>query len=125
VALDLLGAVPAGRLMGIARTGAGRLARVSVTRVPEALGLVHAARGVVELVGEQDGDVPPGMRAGDVVVVWPVHRTYWRDGRRDASPVVDLGSAFGHHAAPREYRHFVYLRAGTAGLAVIAEGIAA
>jgi hypothetical protein len=121
VALDAVTAIPV--VGGLARSarGVGRTTRV-------ARGIADTAQtgsDVVDLITAHDGDVPPGMRAGDVVVAWPVHRTFWRDGREDHTPLVDLGSGFGLQSPAHDYYHVVYLRPGDRGLESIAEGFAA
>ena len=66
---------------------------------------------------------PPGMRAGDVVVAWPVHRTAWREGRVDPAPMRFDPHGFGSVPLVQDYLHLVFLRPGARGLAVIAQGL--
>jgi hypothetical protein len=122
VALDAVAFLPGGGAVRAARAGARRGARVSLRRLPQAADGVRTGSSVVDLVGADGGDVPAGMRAGDVVVAWPVHRTFWRNGREDAAPLVDLGTGLGSHPPAHDYVHVVFLRPGSSGLAIVAEG---
>jgi hypothetical protein len=122
VALDALAFIPGGAAARAVRGSARRGARVSLRRLPQAADSVRTGSSVVDLVGADGGDVPAGMRAGDVVVAWPVHRTFWRDGREDAAPLVDLGTGLGSHPPAHDYVHVVFLRPGSSGLAIVAEG---
>jgi len=117
IALDLLG----GGVLKPAR-GVRSLVRAA-NRLPGGLDVAVTGAAVVDLAYTSDGGTPPGARDGDVVVAWPVHRTFMRDGHEDPSPSIDLG--LGRHAAPQDYLHIVFLRPGPGGLTVIAEGIGA
>ena len=90
-----------------------------LTRVPDAIGTARTGSAVAGLAGPGHGDVPAGMRIGDVVVSWPVHRTYWRDGRPDPQPSLDIGARTLPLA--QDYVHTVVLRPGAGGLVVVAE----
>lgn len=118
VALDALGVIPLGRI----GSTLGRTFAVTARRLPQALDGLRTAPELIDLTSSDDGGVPAGLRSGDVVVDWPVHRTYWRDGREDTTPLVDLGGGLGSHEPARDYRHLVVLRPGAGGLAVVAEG---
>ena len=122
--LDAFGLTPGGGLLRVGPVGAGQVARVAL-RVPHALDTAVAGTEVVDLLHSDPGDIPPGARAGDVVVEWPVHRTFWREGREDPSPLVDLGDALGRHPPAHDYLHLVFLRPGPHGLRVIGEGFRA
>jgi hypothetical protein len=124
IILDGLALVPGGGLLRAARAGAGELARDAL-RVPHAVDTAVAGTEVIDLLHSDPGDIPPGARAGDVVIEWPVHRTYWRDGRKDLSPLVDLGNGLGRHPPAHDYIHLVFLRPGPRGLRVIGEGFRA
>lgn len=122
IALDIAGLIP---VAGLARpaieAGARRIVRFGVTRLPRAIDTETAGSAVIDLAGSDDGDVPAGMRAGDVVVAWPVHRTFWRGGLRDRKPFFVRGLEFNWHPVP-DYLHVIFLRPGPAGLQVVAEG---
>lgn len=123
IILDGVGLVPGGTLVRAGRFG-GELARAAV-RVPHALDRAATGAEVIDLLHSDAGDIPPGARAGDVVIEWPVHRTFWRDGREDPSPLVDLGAALGRQPPAHDYHHVVFLRPGAHGLRVIGEGFRA
>ena len=121
--LDLIGLVPFGKLVrwsvdAVAHPVATGLA----TTLPKALEYDRNVADAIAVVHADDGGVPAGMRAGDVVVSWPVHRTYWRAGRSDPAPRAFVGH--GHESVPlaQDYVHVVVLRPGDDGLAVISEG---
>ena len=95
-----------------------------VKRLPQAVDAARTSFVAIDLAGSGGGDVPAGMRAGDVVVAWPVHRTFWRDGRRDPKPIFVRGLEHNWHPVP-DYLHVVFLRAGPGGLQIVAEGVAA
>jgi hypothetical protein len=61
------------------------------------------------------------MRAGDVEVEWPAHRTAWRNGHLEPAPLTYLGSASGAQELREDYEHIVYLRPVSGGLAIIGE----
>jgi hypothetical protein len=125
IALDVVGLIPVASLARpVVGSAARRLARLGLTRVPRAIDTESTGSAVIDLAGSDDGDVPAGMRAGDVVVAWPVHRTFWRGGRRDPEPVFVRGLEFGWHPAP-DYLHVIYFRPGPSGLRVVAEGFGA
>ena len=116
LALDVAGVIPGARLVR-----AGSRAERTLQRIPRTIDRGIGGEAIVALLNVDDGDIPAGVRAGDVVVSWPVHRTYWRDGRIDPSPRIELGAT--SSALPvRAYRHRVFLRPGAHGLAVVAEG---
>jgi hypothetical protein len=121
VALDALPDLGALKIV----RGARRFTRMAVTRLPGALDGAITASQVIDLISSRDEGIPPGARAGDVVVAWPAHRTFWRNGREDPSPLVDLGDAFGRRPAPRDYLHILYFRPGPNGLRVIGEAFRA
>jgi hypothetical protein len=121
VALDALPDLGALKVM----RGARRLTRMAVSRLPGAVDGAIAASQVIDLISSRDEGIPPGARAGDIVVAWPAHRTFWRNGREDPSPLVDLGDAFGRRPAPRDYLHILYFRPGPNGLRVIGEAFRA
>ena len=123
VALDLAGVVPGG---GVLRDVAGgdRLERAQARLVAKAIDRASSGESVVNLFNVDGDAIPPGVLTGDVEVAWPVHRTFWRDGRIEPEPSITLGSV----ASPLtafDYRHRVYLRPAPAGLTVVAEGIGA
>jgi hypothetical protein len=105
--------------------GARRITHITADRLPRAVDDIVTGTEVVDLIAADHGGVPPGARAGDVIVAWPAHRTFWRDGYEDPSAVVDLGDHLGRHAAPQDYRHIVYFRPGPNGLRVIGEAFRA
>jgi hypothetical protein len=105
--------------------GARRFTRMAVRRLPGAVDGAVTATEVIDLISSKGDGIPPGARAGDVVVAWRAHRTFWRNGREDPSPVVDLGDAFGRRPAPRDYLHILYFRPGPNGLRVIGEAFRA
>jgi hypothetical protein len=110
VALDLVGVVPFGKLaVKVGTTGVRAVVKVALEKAPDGIELLHRGSEIVEPAQSGEGEVPPGMRAGDVVISWPVRRAFWRNGRSDAAPTV-------------AYEHRVVLRSGTRGLQVIAEG---
>jgi hypothetical protein len=121
VALDALAFIPGGAAARVARA-ARRGARVSLRRLPQAADGLRTSNSVVDLIAADGGDIPAGMRAGDVVVAWPVHRTFWRGGREDSAPLVDLGTGLGRHPPAHDYVHVVFLRPDSSGLAIVAEG---
>jgi hypothetical protein len=109
VGLDLVGVVPFAKVLVPSGVTAVRaLAKVVLEDVPDGVELLHHGSKIVEAAHSGDNDVPPGMRAGDIVIAWPVRRTFWRDGRSDRIPAV-------------AYQHRVVLRPGDRGLQVIAE----
>jgi hypothetical protein len=124
LALDTLAMIPAGGLARAARAATGRAERAFLQRLPRAAGAVGAASDVIATAGAGEGGVPAGMRVGDVVVAWPVHRTFWRRGHEDPEPLIDYGVA-GSHPPPHDYVHVVFLRPGAGGLAIAAEGFRA
>ena len=113
-----------GRASALRPLGAHQAARIA-SRVPRAVDTAVAGTEVIEVFHADPEDIPPGARAGDIVIAWPVHRTYWRDGRADRSPLVDLGDALGKRPPARDYLHLVFLRPGRRGLQVIGEGFRA
>jgi hypothetical protein len=127
IAVDVIGMIPGARLVReAAAAGASRVARFAVERLPQAVDTAHKGLSVIELVeGEDsDGDVPAGMRAGDVVVGWPVHRTFRRGAHAAQAPRAGLARGLGAHPPVRDYWHLVYLRPGASGLEILAEGVA-
>lgn len=124
LALDVVALIPEGGLLRLAaRAGAGPLEQAALTSAREA---VDGARKTVEAIDvvESDGaEVPAGMRAGDVVVAWPVHRTAWREGRVETAPMRFAPHGFGSVPLVQDYLHLVFLRPGARGLAVIAQGL--
>jgi hypothetical protein len=105
--------------------GTRHFTRVAANRLPRAVDGVVTGTEIIDLIPADAGDVPPGTRAGDVVVAWPAHRAFWRDGHRVPSALVDLGDAFERQPAPVDYRHIVYFRPGPNGLRVIGEAFRA
>ena len=124
IVVDALALVPGGGLLRTAKTGARGVGGVAL-RVPHAVDTALAGSEVIDLLHSDPKDIPPGARAGDVVIAWPVHRTFWRGGRADPSPLVDLGDALGEQPPARDYLHLVFLRPGLRGLQVIGEGFRA
>jgi hypothetical protein len=123
LALDVIALIPEGSLLRLAaRAGSAPFEKLAVTSVRDAIDTARKTVDAIEVVESDDGDLPPGMRAGDVVVAWPVHRTAWRDGRRDPAPRVD-SHGFGSVPLVQDYVHLVFLRPGARGLAVIAQGL--
>jgi hypothetical protein len=124
VALDAAGLIPGGGSLRTARTGA-RLERAQGRLLlPRAIGDARSGSEVVDLVHTHGEAIPPGMLSGDVMVSWPVHRTFWRGGTADASPRIAAGATTFALTA-QNYWHRVFLRPGAGGLAVVAEGIGA
>jgi hypothetical protein len=123
VALDLAGVVPGGGVVRDVAAGA-RLERAQVTLLPRAIDRARSGDGVLNLFNVDGDGIPPGVLSGDVEVAWPVHRTFWRNGRIDPAPSITLGSVTSPLTA-FDYWHRVYLRAGSGGLTVVAEGIGA
>ena len=122
VVLSVAALLPGGKLVtriaqreviGGVRSLASRAIKVAdgTATGAQALNLVHA----------DDGGVPGGMRAGDVEVEWPVHRTAWRNGHLEPAPLTQLGSASGSQELREDYEHIVYLRPVSGGLAIIGE----
>jgi hypothetical protein len=123
LALDVIALIPEGSLLRLAaRAGSAPFEKLAVTSVRDAIDTARKTVEAIEVVESDDGDLPPGMRAGDVVVAWPVHRTAWRDGRIDPAPRVD-SHGFGSVPLVQDYVHLVFLRPGARGLAVIAQGL--
>jgi hypothetical protein len=122
VGLDVVALVPFGRVVRWAFDAVAHPVARGLVTLPKALERGRDASDAIALVHADDGGVPPGMRAGDVVVSWPVHRTYWRSGRSDPTPRAFVG--FGHGWVPlwRDYVHLVVLRPEGSGLAVVSEG---
>jgi hypothetical protein len=123
VGLDLVGLIPFGKLAGWTFDAAAHpVATGLVTTLPKAMERGRDVSDAIGVVHPDDGGVPAGMRAGDVVVSRPVHRTYWRSGESDPAPRAYVGH--GHEPVPlwRDYVHLVVLRPGDNGLAVISEG---
>jgi hypothetical protein len=113
VGLDLVGLVPFGKLLiPSAVTGVRTLMKVVLEDVPDGVELLHRGSKIVELAASAQDEVPPELRAGDVVIAWPVERTFWRDGRSERSPAI-------------AYEHRVVLRPDTQGLRLIAEEVGA
>ena len=76
IGLDILSLIPtAGVASVLRRIGARPFEQLAVTRARDAVDKARITADAVELFESDDGDLPPGMRAGDVVVAWPVHRT--------------------------------------------------
>jgi hypothetical protein len=123
VALDLAGVVPGG---GVVRDIAAeaRLERAQLTLLPRAIDRARSGGSVVNLFNVDGDGIPPGVLSGDVEVAWPVHRTFWRNGRIDPAPSITLGSVTSPLTA-FDYWHRVYLRPGSGGLTLVAEGIGA
>jgi hypothetical protein len=123
-ALDVISLIPEGGLVRLAvRAGGGPFERAALTSVRDAVDGARKTLDAIDVVGSDAGDVPPGMRAGDVVVAWPVHRTAWRAGRRDPAPRRVAPHGFGSVPLVQDYLHLVFLRPGAHGLAVIAQGL--
>jgi hypothetical protein len=122
LALDVIALIPEeGLVRLVAGSGARPFEKLAVTSVRDAIDGARMSFEAIEVVESDDGDVPAGMRAGDVVVAWPVHRTAWRDGRSDPAPRVD-SHGFGSVRLTLDYTHLVFLRPEARGLAVIAQG---
>ena len=122
---EVVSMIPGARLArGAAAVGVRRAGQAVLEHLPEA---VHAARtgsGFVGLVSGEGSDVPAGLRAGDVVVEWTVHRTPWRDGRPDDRPRSAVGRGIDLSPPARDYEHVVYLRPHPGGLEIVAERLA-
>jgi hypothetical protein len=124
VALDIVSLIPEGGLVRLAvRAGGGPFERAALTSVRDAVEGARKTLDAVDVVEADAGDVPAGMRAGDVVVAWPVHRTAWRAGRIDPAPRRIAPHGFGSVPLVQDYLHLVFLRPGAHGLAVIAQGL--
>jgi hypothetical protein len=123
--LEIVSIIPGAQLArGAAAVGARRVGQAVLEHLPEA---VHAARtgsDVVDLVSGDGSDVPAGLRAGDVVVEWTVHRTPWRDGQPDDRPRVAVGRGIDLLPPAQDYEHVVYLRPHPGGLEIVAEQLA-
>jgi hypothetical protein len=118
LALDILALVPTANPTGL-RALRSRAAIQGVARVADR---AAEGAGLVNLANIDDGDITGGTRAGDVLVSWRVHRTFWRDGHWVPAPFVDLVRAFGNRLPREDYWHVVFLRPGTGGLVVIDQG---
>jgi hypothetical protein len=131
VALDAVGIIPVAGMARAARDGVtraarsgARLERLPSRLVPRAIDAERTGSQAIDLFNIDDDAIPAGVRSGDVVVAWPVQRTFWRDGKPDPAPRIDVG--FGTYPlTAQHYWHRVFLRPGAGGLAVIAEGIGA
>jgi hypothetical protein len=111
MAIDAVGVIPFAKLpITAAAAGTRALLRAALDDLPKDVEWLHRASSVVELTRFDDGGIPPGMRVGDLIVAWPVQRTFWRGGRSDRKPAVD-------------YEHRIVLRPGARGLRVVAEEI--
>jgi hypothetical protein len=123
VGLDVVALVPFGKLV---RWSVDAVAHPVATgllqTIPKAIERGRHASDAIDVVHPDDGGVPAGMRAGDVVVSWPVHRTYWRSGRSDPAPRAFVGHGHASVELARDYVHVVVLRPAAGGLAVISEG---
>jgi hypothetical protein len=123
-ALDVMALIPEGGLVRVAiRAGAGPFEQAALTSVRDAIDGARKTLDAIDVVQSDAGDVPAGMRAGDVVVAWPVHRTAWREGRVDPAPRRFAPHGFGSVPLVQDYLHLVFLRPGPRGLAVIAQGL--
>jgi hypothetical protein len=123
VGLDVVAVIPFGKLVRWSVDAVAHPVATGVlTELPKAIERARQGSEAFALVHPDDGGVPAGLRAGDIVVSWPVHRTYWRAGRSDPAPRAVVGH--GHESVPlaRDYVHLVVLRPGAGGLAVISEG---
>jgi hypothetical protein len=121
IALDILTLIPETALVrGLGRMGARPFEQTAAARARGAIERGRIATDAIELFDSHDGGLPPGMRPGDVVVAWPVHRTAWRDGRPDPAPRIGIGRV--SVRLVQDYVHLVFLRPGATGLRVIAEG---
>jgi hypothetical protein len=121
VAIDLASMIPAAPLgRALAKAGIGIATRNVLERAPQAIGIASDAREALRLVTADDGGVPAGMRAGDIVISWPVRRTFPRVG--PPAPPVGMELGVGSFSAPSRYVHTVIFRATAAGLQVVAEG---
>ena len=122
IGLEVISMIPGARLARTAAAaGADRVVQAALEHAPEAVHAVNTGSGVVDLVEGEGGDVPPGLRAGDVIVEWPVHRSAWRDGRRYEAPPVAVGRGIDLLPPAQDYEHVVYLRPRAGGLAIVAE----
>jgi hypothetical protein len=122
IGLEVISMIPGARLARTAAAaGADRVVQAVLEHAPEAVHAVNTGSGVVELVEGEGGDVPAGLRAGDVTVEWPVHRSAWRDGRRYDVPAVAVGRGIDLLPPAQDYEHVVYLRPSAGGLAIVAE----
>jgi hypothetical protein len=106
VGLSILGLMPGLKAARELGTGA---ARWLATRIPKSVHRLSTGIEVLDVVKTDDGGVPGGMLAGDIVVSWPVRRTTWREGREEP---LDTAPA---------YRRFVYFRPTAGGLAIVGE----
>ena len=122
LALDAVALIPSGSLVQLgARLSASSVEKLVATSARDAIEGARTTLDAIAVVESDDGDLPPGTRAGDVVVAWPVHRTAWRDGHIDPDPRID-SHGFGSVHLFQDYTHIVFLRPGAHGLAVIAQG---
>jgi hypothetical protein len=123
-AFDLFSIIPETGLMGLAvRAGARPFEALALTSVRDVVDGARTTIDAIDVVETDAGDVPPGMRVGDVVVAWPAHRTAWRAGRIDPAPRRVAPHGFGSVPLVQDYLHLVFLRPGAHGLAVIAQGL--
>jgi hypothetical protein len=69
IALDIVSLIPtAGVASVLRRIGARPFEQLAVTRARDAVDKARITADAIELFESDDGDLPPGMRAGDVVV---------------------------------------------------------
>jgi hypothetical protein len=122
LALDAVALIPTGSLLRLgAKLGERSFEKLAFTSARDMIEGARMTLDAVEVVEWDDGDLPPGMRAGDVVVAWPVHRTAWRGGRIDQEARID-SHGFGSVRLFQDYTHLLFLRPSARGLAVVAEG---
>ena len=121
--LEVVSMIPGAKLArGAAAVGARRVGQAVLEHVPEAVHAVRTGSSVVELVGSGGAsDVPAGLRSGDVIVEWTVHRTPWRDGHPDDGPRAAVGRGIDLLPPAQDYEHVVYLRPHQGGLEIVAE----
>jgi hypothetical protein len=126
VGLEVFSMLPGAKLArGAASAGAHRIAQVALEHLPESVHAARAGAGVADLMGDDGASVPAGMRTGDVVIEWPVHRTVWRGGREDEAPRPAVGRGIRLLPPAQDYTHAVYLRPRADGLAIVAEKVGA
>jgi hypothetical protein len=123
-AIDVFSLIPEGGFVGLAvKAGVRPIQAVALASVRDAVEGARTTLDAVDVVESDGGGVPPGMRAGDVVVAWPVHRSAWRAGRLDPAARRVAPHGFGSIPLVKDYVHLVFLRPGAHGLTVIAQAI--
>ena len=99
VGLEVFSMIPGARLArGAAAAGAGRVVLEQGWSTCPTSTRRERELGAIELADGDGGDVPAGMRAGDVIIEWPVHRS--RLASRTPGCVTPGGRRSRHRVAP-------------------------